>query len=490
LIFHISQGYAPPFRCKTLGENLSVYDIGIHGNLSDFHVDYAKCDLTIRPSNDTPHEYRNMEPRKFDCLDGYHFDHDAGETWNLICGNSGLGEMSTTMVMVGMCLGAAIFTSLADRYGRKTVAVYTHLALLGFQLALAFMPNLPSFAAVRLVLGALQQGLGLSTYVVIIEMFPMEWRGFLAFIESVMWACCVSTLVMFAYFLRNYSWRYIQIALALVSFHALFGYWLLDESLRWLIANKRTDDATRIIKKAARWNGKDPQEALQLLNNKNDEVTSLSQISPTETKDEVISSAMNQYRDVSKDPVGGNDVEYSAKSSKRYNFLDILKNKILLRNSIILWYTWIVNSGTYYGLFLTSGSLSAGSRYLNFFINTLVEIPGAILFYLVIDRNVGSGLASAAGRLGGVMSPYSSILMQYAVWAPGVLFGSCCFIAMFLMFFLPETGGYVLPQTIEEMEVWTKEQSYLRPYKKKKSYEKETENEKNENQEAELAILS
>ncbi|KAK3094984.1 hypothetical protein FSP39_008740 [Pinctada imbricata] len=557
-----SLGYTPPYRCKTLNQNLSVYDIGIHGNLSDFHVEYDKCDLTIRPSNLTPDEYRNMGPKKFDCLDGYYFDHNEGETvtmeWNLVCGNAGLGGLSTTMVLLGMCLGATIFTTLADRYGRKTVAVYTHLALLGFQLALAFMPNLPSFAAVRLVLGALQQGLSLSTYVLIIEMFPMEWRGYLAFVECIVWAFCVFTLVAFAWFLRMFTWRYLQIALALVSFHALFGYWILDESLRWLIANQRTEEAIKIIRKAARWNGRDPMEALKILDNKNDEKSELSKNTIDETPDDHLSCSQTLSQEISINKMD-EDNESSKKTLRppRYSFFDILKNKILLRNSIILCYTWVVNGGTYYGLFLTSGSLKVGSRFMNFFINTLVEIPGSILFYLVIDRlgrkytsiifhgaaaislitsvallkvsegddtaaiasvifsylgklaigssfmtifmytpelfptnlrNACSGIGSAAGRLGGVVSSYSGVLMQYAIWAPGVLFGSSCLIATFLQFFLPETAGYILPQTIEEMEIWAKEQSYFRPYKKKKGFDKEKGNQ--EKPDAELTNLT
>ena len=56
--------------------------------------------------------------------------------------------------------------------------------------------------------------------------------------------------------------------------------------------------------------------------------------------------------------------------------------------------------------------------------------------------------------------------MSYAVWGPGVLFGICCILAMFLMFLLPETAGRILSQTIEEMEIWTKEQSFFKPYRK------------------------
>ncbi|KAK3095958.1 hypothetical protein FSP39_021306 [Pinctada imbricata] len=535
-------GYTPPSQCKALSSNLSEYDIGLTGNVSDFRIEYGKCDLTIHSTNNTPDPYQDMKPRKFDCLNGYHFDHSEGETvtmeFGLICGKSGLGEFSTTMVLVGMCLGAAIFPSLSDRFGRKTVAVVTHVFMLAANLALAFMPNLASFATFRTIIGTLQQGLGLSTAIIHVEIFPMEWRGFLGFTGSVNWSLCVCSLALFGYLMRNLSWRYLQLALSLVSFHALFGPWILDESLRWLIANNKNTKAVRLIEKAARWNKKDPRKILSLLDPEKEEML---QLKDTEYKYETVESKAYV-------PTSGKDKQESvseATITEKYSFLDILKNRVLLRNSLILWYTWAVNSGTYYGLFLTSSSLSFGNRYLNYFINGLVEIPAALAYFAVINRigrkytcvlfhglagvslilsvallaatkedgdaaaiastifsysgklgisasfltifmytpelyptnlrNVGIGIASATGRIGGMMSPYSSVLvrigklyqMQYAIWAPGVLFGSCCLVAMVLMFFLPETGGYILPQTIEEMEKWTKEQSYFRPYKNK-----------------------
>lgn len=46
-----------------------------------------------------------------------------------------------------------------------------------------------------------------------------------------------------------------------------------------------------------------------------------------------------------------------------------------------------MNSLTYYGLFLTSGTMS-GNMYLNFFLNSVVEIPSVILYSLTINRYI------------------------------------------------------------------------------------------------------
>ncbi|RUS92226.1 hypothetical protein EGW08_000079 [Elysia chlorotica] len=43
---------------------------------------------------------------------------------------------------------------------------------------------------------------------------------------------------------------------------------------------------------------------------------------------------------------------------------------------------------------------------------------------------------------------------EQAVWAPGLIIGTCtCFVCL-LVSFLPETSGRELPQTISELQAW------------------------------------
>ncbi|XP_070198885.1 organic cation transporter-like protein [Littorina saxatilis] len=70
-------------------------------------------------------------------------------------------------------------------------------------------------------------------------------------------------------------------------------------------------------------------------------------------------------------------------------------------------------------------------------------------------RNQALGVASFAGRLGGMCAPFMSSLAEIAVWAPGALIGSLCFVVVILFRFIPETRGRELPHTIEDVEKWT-----------------------------------
>ncbi|XP_070194960.1 organic cation transporter protein-like [Littorina saxatilis] len=72
-------------------------------------------------------------------------------------------------------------------------------------------------------------------------------------------------------------------------------------------------------------------------------------------------------------------------------------------------------------------------------------------------RNQALGVASFAGRLGGMLAPFMTDLADIAIWAPGLMIGSLCFVVVVLFRFIPETRGRELPHTIEDIEAWEKE---------------------------------
>lgn len=74
-----------------------------------------------------------------------------------MCGLDELAELSQTLVMVGQAVGAFIFTSLSDKFGRKPVHVLCHSGLFLVALATGFVPNYVLFAVMRTLTGALQQ---------------------------------------------------------------------------------------------------------------------------------------------------------------------------------------------------------------------------------------------------------------------------------------------------------------------------------------------
>ena len=77
--------------------------------------------------------------------------------WDLVCEGAALGEFAQTLLMIGQAAGASIFTSLADRYGRKPVNILCNMGLLVTGVGIGFIPNYTGFAVLRFFIGALQQ---------------------------------------------------------------------------------------------------------------------------------------------------------------------------------------------------------------------------------------------------------------------------------------------------------------------------------------------
>jgi len=71
-----------------------------------------------------------------------------------------------------------------------------------------------------------------------------------------------------------------------------------------------------------------------------------------------------------------------APSAEKETMLDLLKDSVLVWRLLNLCSTWLIIILGYYGLSLSSVSLS-GDPYLNFFLVSLVEIPGKTSFTIL-----------------------------------------------------------------------------------------------------------
>ncbi|XP_076444342.1 solute carrier family 22 member 6-like [Babylonia areolata] len=203
------------------------------------------------------------------------------------------------------------------------------------------------------------------------------------------------------------------------------------------------------------------------------------------------------------------------------NICHVLKHRRMRIHLIISCLLWFSGTMTYFGLYLTSGSL-AGDLYVNFCLNALVELPSCFIYFFTLDRygrkwtlisfqvlggvclissgicrlfpeydstvlastalymlgklgvtgainvmimytgelfptvcrNQGVGAAVAAGRFGIMIAPFGATLAQHLAWAPGVVFGGISLLTVCAVFFVPETMGRELPQTVEDLDKW------------------------------------
>nr|XP_011427430.3 organic cation transporter protein [Crassostrea gigas] len=494
LLVGVFIAYRPGFQCATpYFDNISLSN-------DSSYVLYENCQIKVF-HNDT--DGPKLDSVR-ECTSDYKYTLDKEKTivteFDLVCDNSNLAEFLQTLVMAGQLVGAVCASSLSDRVGRKTVHLCSNLLTLIFGISVAFAPNYTTLAILKFILGVLQQGMVMSAAVFTVELFPEKTRYLSKLTGSFMFTTGLVLMSAIAYLLRSYPWRYLQITLSCFSLLSLIQYWVQDESLKWLIANGKTKEIKRILRKVSKWNKLDYGE---LFANVNQKMNVSNMEKPL--------NAELQLRN-----------NKTAISVEKYSILTILQNRSLLWITLLMGFVWITNTLTYFGLLLTATSL-AGNHFLNFFLSACVEYISFILEFFMLYRfgrrtalmffhcitgtslalatllnyfsdgdetlillsviatfagkmsvtgsfstlflftpelyptnlrNVGIGICSTFSRIGAMISPFVGILASHIPWAPGTIFVSMCFIVIIIALYLPETREMDLLQTLGEVKIW------------------------------------
>lgn len=127
--------------------------------------------------------------------------------------------------------------------------------------------------------------------------------------------------------------------------HYLF-YRIQEESIRWLFINGKTDQAERILRKAAKWNKVNFDD---VISNTEEEYKL------TKTDIKTASKTFTSYRKDGRNRAGPRNENLNKEKDfkvEHYTILTIFRSKSVLKNSIIMWFTWyvifIISSLTYH----------------------------------------------------------------------------------------------------------------------------------------------
>lgn len=357
LLIGVFIAYRPGFECATHA------DVNHSLNNESYRVIYEKCQIKIFHNDTNGLELKSVQG----CTNGYEYMLDKKSTitteFDLICDKSSLAELLQTLVMAGQLVGAACASSLSDRVGRKTVHLCSNLLTLIFGISVAFAPNYTTLAVMKFILGVIQQGLVMSSSVFTLELFPEKTRFLCELTGSFVWTTGLLIMSAIAYMLRDYSWRYLQITLSCFSVLSLIQYWIQDESLRWLIVNGKIKEVERILHKVAKWNKLNYGELKKNVARK----MKFSKTDKSDVEDLLLENVEKSF------------------TVEKYSILTILQNKSVLLITILMCFTWITNTLTYFGLTLTATSL-AGNRFLNFFLMACVEYISFALECIMLNK--------------------------------------------------------------------------------------------------------
>ncbi|XP_053716060.1 solute carrier family 22 member 13-like [Synchiropus splendidus] len=408
------------------------------------------------------------------CINGSEFEKPSGSSslvteFNLLCEQNGLIEVSQSIYMAGLLVGALAVVPMGDRFGRRRVVLLSLLTLFLFGVCAGFSPNFYVYMVLKFLCGISSSGILANSYVIGGEWSEPSKFAMCTVICHLFHPIGLMMLAGIAYLIRN--WRILQIVLfsPLALVLGIF-YWVLPESARWLLTQGRKEEAIRMIRWAAKVNGRAaPDHLLEKL-----------------------------------------DCECKPKKG---TMIDIMRISSLRKRALIMSYQWFGTSLVYYGLNLNVGGFGL-SIYLTQFIFGLVEFParlgvlslmnyigrrrslaGLLLFAglaclatlaipkdlpLVITvvavlgnfsatgcfaivyvytaelyptnvRQSGVGLNSTFARVAGILAPLTKLLVIFHETIPMLIYGIVPITAAVLCLFLPETRNTQMQDHAEDL---------------------------------------
>lgn len=191
-------------------------------------------------------------------------------------------------------------------------------------------------------------------------------------------------------------------------------FWLVPESIRWLLVTGQTDRAVKILKRAARINGKQiSQKTIEMIH--------------------------TQYGGSKIELLTENETVPEKQSSILHSFKQVLKSRTLLTRLINSCFCWMVCAYCYYGLSLSSTKIQGDqNKYFSFMTVAAAEIPGLLIALLLLNRVGRRALLCATMVISGLSSIVSPLIPAEQTTIILVLFiiGKCAITCSFSVLYI------------------------------------------------------
>ncbi len=283
--------------------------------------------------------------------------------WKLVCDQKYLASLTQTFFMVGTISGMA-GGIISDRYGRK-LSTLILIFLLSLTLVLTQLILLIDtrilfkyiiFSVSQFLCGIISNCLYCTVYVLLLEVTTDKYHTIMSNINLYFFVFGELVVLLSYYLTRNWYLLAWIISLYSVIF-AVLTFFTLPESPRWLVAQKRYDEAIVVLNKIGRINGSKRR----------------------------IESDFSQYIENLNENNISNEKGRSDTNSNlttKQIFKTIFFPKANFMNIYLLIYIWIAISLLYFGVSMGITSIDFSDPYLIFLVSSIVEIIGLSLCYL------------------------------------------------------------------------------------------------------------
>ncbi|XP_052126101.1 organic cation transporter protein-like [Frankliniella occidentalis] len=377
--------------------------------------------------------------------------------------------------MVGMPLAGF----LSDRFGRKTLLMWSWVVASVSGIVQSFSVNFTMFLFFEFLNAFCSGGVYPTCFLLALEFVGPQQRVLVTTLVGMFYSSGNALMGALAWAVRD--WRWLLRAVYGGGLVFAIPLWFTPESVRWLVAVGRLEEADAVVARVAAINKVTVEERLSGVHVKTKESAESKSAESDGTLKTIIS---------------------------------LFKSRTLLLRFITCALCWLASFFVYYGLLLNTVTLS-GDQYLNFALSGLVEIPSNLLslwlqynagrrwsvagtlvvagvFCLAIQgvpadlqwlvvalyilgrftvinsinlmyvvtaemfpTNVRQSMLNycmTVGRIGIVLAPQTPLLATVSESLPLTLFGVVSLSSGLLALLFPETTGRPLPETLEEAE--------------------------------------
>ncbi|XP_013411584.1 solute carrier family 22 member 5 [Lingula anatina] len=264
--------------------------------------------------------------------------------FDLTCENAWQLSTCNSVFFGGKLVALLVAGVMSDRFGRRPVFLVSVILLAASGISLAFAPNMAVFSVLYVIQGASDASMYMTLYTMGMEFVGPSKRKITGLFMTVCFGLGHSLLAIEAYLLPN--WRHLALVASSPGVICIFFWFFLSESVRWLLARGRHEEAKKIVNKVAVVNKVKLEEAtLERLFTEGDE----------------------------------------EKKTSTHTPIDLLRTWNRAKLTIIIIICWLINDLCYYGLALHAQGLG-GSIYLNFALLGAADIPGHIVGMFILDK--------------------------------------------------------------------------------------------------------
>ncbi|KAH8399150.1 hypothetical protein KR215_003002 [Drosophila sulfurigaster] len=242
--------------------HLQQLDIAEWRNLSQspngcqlLDIDYSQVtfengQLINWPSDVANLSYTQCQQFEFSDVDG-----DAKtlvQEFGLVCGNN-ITSFVEMCFLMGAAAGAVLSGWISDRFGRRhTLMTFVTIQTI-FGGILAFSTSVAMFMSLRVIIGFASMTVTVVSFVLVVELVSGKWRTIIGILNILPVAISYVLSSGIAYLIRD--WRILQLVISWPWLVMLSIWYWLPESPRWLLAQGRLEELTRLIEQAAKMNG-------------------------------------------------------------------------------------------------------------------------------------------------------------------------------------------------------------------------------------------